>query len=208
MAGPGSLLCADYVNFSALPAIHVLLLACHYRHPSIPVSVATPDRSAEAEVNAGFSKFANWALLNRVPGSNIRCHHRAERAHVIDFPYRGDRERSRRAESQSAQFLDRSRPFLLDARGAHPPCGLPLYLFRSYRSEVVDRLRYDRARHRQFLHGDVLFSLRTVRVAGHCPKGTTELFARSPDQAWPAVRDLCVDDHSDRILRHLAAGAS
>ncbi len=69
-------------------------------------------------------------------------------------------------------FSHRSRPHLPDAGGAAPPRGHPLYLFRPYRSEVVDRLRHDRARHRQLLHGDVLFPVRTVRLAEHRPEGT------------------------------------
>jgi Acyltransferase family len=51
----------------------------------------------------------------------------------------------------------RSRPHVSHAGGAAASRRHSLYIFRSYRSEVLLRLRHDRARHRQFLHGDVLF---------------------------------------------------
>ena len=114
----------------------------------------------------------------------------------------------RRAKSQIAQPFARSRPHLPDAGGAAAPRRHPLYLFRSHRPEVILRLRHDRARHRQFLHGDVLLPVGPVRVAGHRAQGTAELSARSPVSAWPAVRDLRVHGHSARLLRHLAAAAS
>ena len=111
-------------------------------------------------------------------------------------------------QRQNAQPLARPRPHLPDAGGAAAPRRHPLYLFRPHRSEVVLRLRHDRARHRQLLHGDVLFPVGPVRMAGHRPEGTAELFVGSPASAWPAVRDLRVHGHSARLLRHLPAATS
>ena len=121
---------------------------------------------------------------------------------------RGACRRRRSAQGQNAQPFARSRPHLPDAGGAAAPRRHPLYLFRSHRSEVLLRLRHDRARHRQFLHGDVLFPVGTVRLAGHRPEGTAELSVGSPASAWPAVRDLRVHGHSARLLRHLPAAPS
>ena len=79
-------------------------------------------------------------------------------------------------KAKIAQPLARPRPHLPDAGGAAAPCRHPLHLFRSYRSEVLLRLRHDRARHRQLLHGDVLLPVGPVCLAGHRPEGTAELF--------------------------------
>ncbi len=43
---------------------------------------------------------------------------------------------------------------------------------------------------------------------GIARKGPLDLSARSPAAARPAVRDLRLHGHSDRLLRHLAAAAS
>src|SRR5438128_5109110 len=45
-------------------------------------------------------------------------------------------------------------------------------------------------------------------MAGHHPKGTAELFVGSPASTWPALRDLCIHDHSTRLLRPLPAAPS
>ena len=70
--------------------------------------------------------------------------------------------------------IDRARTFLTLVVLIHHAV-IP-YLFRSYRCQVVDRFRRDRARHRQFLHGDVLFPVWPVRMAGHCSEGTDWTF--------------------------------
>ena len=150
----------------------------------------------------------HWALLSSAPSCNIEDQQPVEGSYDVDYPNRSRRGRSRRTKGQVAEPLARSRPHLPDARGASSPCGHPLYLFRSYRLQVLDRLRHDRARHRQLLHGDVLLSVGIVCMAGHYPEGTAELFVRSPASAWPAIRDLRVHDHSYRLLRDLPPATS
>jgi len=44
-------------------------------------------------------------------------------------------------------------------------------------------VRHDRPRHRQFLHGDVLFPVGIICLAGHCSQGTAEPFVRPPVSA-------------------------
>ena len=114
----------------------------------------------------------------------------------------------RRAEGQIAQPFARPRPHLPDPGGAAAPRRHSLYLLRSHRPEVVLRLRHDRARHRQFLHGDVLFPVGPVRMAGHRAEGPAELFERSPASARPALRGLRAHSHSARLLRHRPAAPS
>ena len=150
----------------------------------------------------------HWALLNRVPGCNIRHEQPGREARMTSISTVGHADVRRRAQGQIAQPFARPRPHLPDAGGAAAPRRHPLHLFRSHRPEVILRLRHDRARHRQFLHGDVLFPVGAVRLAGHRPQGTAELFAGSPASAWPALRDLRVHGHSARLLRHLAAAPS
>ncbi len=111
-------------------------------------------------------------------------------------------------QGQIAQPFARSRPHLPDAGGAAASCRDPLHLFRPHRSEVLLRLRHDRARHRQFLHGDVLFPVGTVRLVRYRPQGSAELSDGSPASAWPALRDLRVHGHSARLLRDFAAAPS
>ena len=162
MTGHRRLLCAEYVDLSALPAI------CVFR--------------SKGQRTLGLAE------------SGSRLQHLAQTAwpggaHDIDF-HRGACRRWRSAQGQIAKPFARSRPHLPDAGGAAAPCRHPLYLFRSHRSEVLLRLRHDRARHRQFLHGDVLFPVGTVRLVRYRPEGSAELFGRSPASAWPALRDL------------------
>ena len=92
------------------------------------------------------------------------------------FPTRGDRRRSRGAQSQNDATFARSRPHLPDAGRAAASRRHPLHLFRSHRPQVVVRFRHDRARHRQLLHGDVLFPVGTVRLAGHRAQGARANF--------------------------------
>ena len=150
----------------------------------------------------------HWALLNRVPGCNMSRNNLGRGADDDDFRHRGGCGRSRRAEDENTQSFARPRPHISDAGRAAAPRRHPLYLLRSHRSEVVLRLRHDRARHRQFLHGDVLFPLGAVRLARHQPEGTAELSGGPPASAWPAVRDLRAHGHSARLLLLLPAAPS
>ncbi len=71
-----------------------------------------------------------------------------------------------------AQFVARSRPHLPDAGGAAHHAVIPYTYFGQHRSRVLLRLRHDRARHRQLLHGDVLLPVGTVRLVRYRPQGS------------------------------------
>ena len=103
--------------------------------------------------------------------------------------------------------LDRARTFLTLVVLLHHAV-IPYTYFGHTDPKYILRLRHDRARHRQFLHGDVLFPVGAVRLVRDRPEGTAELSDRSPASAWPAVRDLRVHGHSARLLRDLAAAPS
>src|SRR4029450_13397651 len=97
------------------------------------------------------------------------------------------------------------RPYLPDAGGDPTPRRDPLFLLRPYRPEGVLRLRHDRARHGELLHGDVLLPVGPVCVAGHRAEGSAELSGGPPAPTRPTLRDLRTHGHSARLLRHLAA---
>ena len=114
-----------------------------------------------------------------------------------------------RAKGQSAQRRARSHPHLPDARGAAAPRRHPLHLFRSHRSQVVDRLRHASC------SPPTASSWRCSFFCPACSSGRAlperaplNYLSRSPASARPALRDLRVHDHSDRLLRDLAAAAS
>ena len=119
------------------------------------------------------------------------------------------RRNSGGAEGKGAQLRARSRPHLPDAGGADPPCGHSLYLFRSYRSQILDRLRRGRSRHRQLLHGDVLLSVRPVRLArAQRTRRRDYLSAIACFGLGLPFAIAAVHHHPDRVLRHLAAAPS
>ena len=152
------------------------------------------------------SSVPDWALLIRgsggtwpgQPGREVR---------MTSISTVGHAEVGAVPKAKTESFA-RPRPHLPDAGGAAAPRRHPLYLFRSHRSEVILRLRHDRARHRQLLHGDVLLPVGTVRLVRYRPQGTADyLQDRLLRLALPfAICAFTVD--SARLLRHLPAAPS
>ena len=64
--------------------------------------------------------------------------------------------------------LDRARTFLTLVVLLHHAV-IPYTYFGHTDPKYILRLRHDRARHRQFLHGDVLFPVGTVRLVRASP---------------------------------------
>ena len=78
----------------------------------------------------------------------------------------------RRAKGQARNLaLDRARTFLTLVVLLHHAV-IPYTYFGHTDPKSFVRFRHDRARHRQFLHGDVLFPVGIVRLVRHRPQGT------------------------------------
>src|SRR6266404_1171761 len=135
----------------------MVVLQCWSPRPQrgrIPAVPENPHRP----ITLAFCRVMIGPLLNRVPGGNIPGRSPCRGAHDVNSQFSGISGKQGDAKGQGAQRRARSRPYLPHAGGAAPPFSHPLYVFRPYRPQIVDRLRLRRARHRQFLYGDVLFS--------------------------------------------------
>ena len=84
---------------------------------------------------------------------------------------RGTGRRPRSVKGQDANpSIDRTRTFLTIIVLMHHAV-IP-YTYFGHTDPKDSSASTDRARHRQFLHGDVLFSVRAVRLAKHRPEGS------------------------------------